>query len=118
MILAAVQVPQTPPLPPIPPDLPVIAQSGPPEEVFVALFAALAVVVAGIVLYPLARALARRLEGRRLEDDVRAELDSLHDRLEQLERVETRVLELENRVEFSERLLANPRPDLPEGERR
>lgn len=112
MIHAAVQGEPAPPMPPI------IVGGGPPEEVFFALFAAVAVVVAGIVLYPLVRALARRLEGRRLDEDVRAELDNLHDRVEQLERVEVRVLELENRVEFSERLLANPRPGLPEGEGR
>jgi hypothetical protein len=112
-VLAAVQGAQAPPMPP-----PVIVGGGPPEEVFFALFAMIAVVVAGIVLYPVARALARRLERHQVGEDLRAELDNLHDRLEQLERVETRVLELENRVEFSERLLANPRPGLPEGERR
>lgn len=86
-----------------------MAPGGMPEEAFIALFAMLAVVVAGIVLYPLVRAMARRLEGRAGGEFARAELDHLHDRVEHLEQLEGRLAELENRIEFSERLLARQR---------
>ena len=92
-------IPQTPlpPLPPLPPPIP-----GLPEEV--AVLTALAILVTGVILFPVARALARRLEGK-AGREVRAELDALHQRVAELEEVENRLAELENRVEFSERLL-------------
>ena len=98
MILLLV-MPQTPlpPLPPLPPGIPVF----PPE---VAILTAFAILVTGAILFPVARALARRLEGK-AGREVRAELDALHQRVAELEEVENRLAELENRVEFSERLL-------------
>lgn len=86
-----------PPLPPLPPGIP-----GLPEEV--AVITVLAILVTGVILFPVARALARRLEGK-AGTQVRAELDELHQRVAELEAVENRLAELENRVEFSERLL-------------
>lgn len=71
-----------------------------------AIVAIVALVVGSIILFPLVRALARRLEGRALNRSAQADLDQLHDRLAELEGLENRILELENRVEFSERLLA------------
>ena len=91
-------LPQTP-LPPLPPVPPI---PGLPEEV--AIITAIAIVVAGVILFPVARALARRLEGK-AGTQVRAELDALHQRVAELDEVENRLAELENRVEFSERLL-------------
>ena len=40
---------------------------------------------------------------------MRAELEALHQRISELEQVETRLGELENRIEFSERLLTQHR---------
>ena len=68
--------------------------------------AIVALVLSSIILFPLVRALARRLEGRALNRSAQVDLDQLHDRLAELEGLENRILELENRVEFSERLLA------------
>ena len=96
MLLGMPQTP-LPPLPPVPPPIP-----GLPEEV--AIITVIAILVSGVILFPVARALARRLEGK-VGTEVRTELDALHQRVAELEEVENRLAELENRVEFSERLL-------------
>jgi hypothetical protein len=64
-----------------------------------------------LVLYPLVRAIARRLEGRPAGPDpaLRSELDQLRHRLEDVEVLQGRVMELEERVDFAERLLAQRR---------
>ena len=96
------------PVPPVPPELPqVIVHGGPPG--WVGFVAAVSVVVAAVLLYPVFRALAMRLEGRRADPALRGEMDQLHDRMGDLERLEARVIELENRIEFSERLLTRAR---------
>jgi hypothetical protein len=106
--MTMVLVQDVPPVPPLPPLLP---QAFPPE---LAIVAGLAVIVGGIILIIIARAIARRLEGRTGHAELRGELDALHQRVAELEQVETRVAELENRVEFSERLLTQHRESLPE----
>jgi hypothetical protein len=105
-------VPQTPtPLPPIPdiPPIPPIIVG--PEMVppWVPYVAALGIIMVGIVLFPIVRALARRIEGRGGNEELRAEIDVLHQRVADLEAVEQRMHELENRIEFSERLLTQHR---------
>ncbi len=90
------------PAPPAP-DFPAVIYNGPDPYAIVAI---VALVVSSIILFPLVRALARRLEGRALNRSAQADLDQVHDRLAELEGLENRMLELENRVEFSERLLA------------
>lgn len=102
MILLQIEVPA----PPVPPDLPVIFNPGPPEWIAPFVIALVTIVVGGILLYPVLRAWARRLEGKTMGQDFRAELDQLHDRVAELEGVEGRLHELESRVEFSERLLS------------
>lgn len=96
--MAALQVPA----PPLPPEIADFAYVGPDPYAIVAI---VALVVGSIILFPLVRALARRMEGRSLERGAQEELDQLHERLIALEGLESRLLELENRVEFSERLL-------------
>jgi flagellar biosynthesis/type III secretory pathway M-ring protein FliF/YscJ len=103
------QVP-APPVPPVPPELPVIVSSAPPE--WIAPIVVVALLVFGIVLYPLVRALARRLEGRGQDPALRGEVEMLHARLGDVEQLEQRVMELENRLEFSERLLTQQRSAL------
>ena len=68
---------------------------------------------ATIVLWPIARALARRLEGRGSGDAaLRGDLDQMHHRLAEVEALQLRVAELEERLEFTERVLARSRePD-------
>lgn len=80
---------------------------GLPEEV--AVLTALALIITGIILFPVARAFARRLEGKGTSAQLRSEVDALHQRVTELEQVEHRIAELENRVEFSERLLTQQR---------
>lgn len=94
------------PLPPLP-------QVGPEMiPAWVPFIAALAIIIGGIVLFPLVRALARRIEGKAIEaDQLRAEVEALHQRVAELEQVENRMVELENRIEFSERLLTQHRAD-------
>jgi hypothetical protein len=69
---------------------------------------ALAVLVAAtLILWPLARALARRLEGKAGADpQLRAEVDELRARLQEMEVNQSRVSELEERLDFAERVLA------------
>lgn len=98
--------PQTPvpPVPPLPPEI-AVGQSGPPAE---AVIVVVIVIVAGLLLAPLVRAWARRLDrgGRGgVDGEARAELDALRARVAELEMVEHRVMELEERMDFSERLL-------------
>ena len=76
-----------------------------------------AVIAGGLaaILWPLMRALGRRLEGKSSTDSgLSAEVEALRTRLEQ---AESRVAELEERVEFTERLLSRlgDRESLPKG---
>jgi hypothetical protein len=60
-----------------------------------------------IILWPIMRAFARRLEGKGNPDSaLRAEVEQLHNRLADMDSLHARVLELEERVDFTERLLA------------
>ena len=59
---------------------------------------------------PRCRAVRRRIEHREVPDAVADEVALLRDRLAEMESTVMRVPELEERVDFAERLLAN-RPD-------
>ena len=88
----------------------VIGQGGPPWEglppqVVVLIFFAM-VAGAVIILWPLMRALGRRLEGRGSDPAVRAEIDDLRSRMLDVEGQQVRIAELEERVDFAERMLA------------
>lgn len=114
---------QTLPVPPVPPTPPVgepvIVQTLPPPSIppWVTLPPAVTLLIAlgffaacSLVLFPLARALARRLEGRPAADQgLKAELEQLRHRLEDVESSQHRLLELEERVDFAERLLTQRR---------
>jgi hypothetical protein len=63
------------------------------------------------ILGPLGAAIADRVRGRRgrePEPQMLEELDALRERVNQLEQAQVRVMELEERVDFTERLLAQP----------
>ena len=65
-----------------------------------------------LVLWPLIRAFARRLEGGAASVELQAEVEGLRSRVDQLEQGQGRLIELEERVEFAERVLAQSRePD-------
>ena len=74
-----------------------------------------------VVFWPIARAIARRLEGKHTsEPALRQEVDELHHRLADMDALQTRVGELEERLDFAERLLARgdstAATQLPRGE--
>jgi hypothetical protein len=76
-------------------------------------FGLIAVAFAAVKIFgPIAAALGRRLSGVRPERApgpvVIEELDALRERLHRLEEMQTRMVELEERLDFTERLLAQP----------
>jgi hypothetical protein len=79
------------------------------ETVLIILALIVGAIIAVRVLGPIARAVARRLEGKIGDPELRADIDQVHERLNDLEQTRTRVTELEERVEFAERLLAQGR---------
>jgi hypothetical protein len=95
-------VPPVPPTPPFDPNL--VFQNGGIDAgvVTIVVFALLATT---IILWPVMRALARRLEGRSVDPALREEVDRLQQRLEELEALHGRMAELEERVDFTERIL-------------
>lgn len=109
-MMQVVQVPTPPPVPEVATHvfLPPWMTLPPQVTLLIALgfFAACA-----IVLYPLMKAIGRRLEGRSAGADtaLRAEVEQLRSRLSEVEALPHRVMELEERVDFAERLLSQRR---------
>jgi Tfp pilus assembly protein PilO len=105
-------VPPTPPGAQVPfdPNLIFMNHGGPPMVLLIVIAALTATV---IILWPIMRAFARRLEGKAAGDPaLRSDVDHLHARLGEIDTLQTRVAELEERVDFTERLLAQSRePD-------
>lgn len=109
-----------PPVPPPVPSIPVdpnlfLTRMNPASIVMIVLLVTVAVT---IVCWPLARALARRLEGRSgLTPPIQGDLDQIHHRLAEVDTLQQRVTELEERLDFAERLLARgeSQPTLPRG---
>jgi len=78
---------------------------GGPPIVLLIVIAALTAAV--IMLWPVMRALARRLEGKAGDNPaLRAEVEQMQTRLAEVDTLQHRVSELEERVDFTERLLA------------
>lgn len=105
------QAPAPAPLPPIPPlgPDPNLVFERVSESVMMVLLLIGFTIVAIKVFGPLARAWARKLEGRVGDPELRAEVDHLRDQLGEVDGLRTRVQELEERVEFAERLLSQKR---------
>jgi hypothetical protein len=79
-------------------------------DAVVIIFGALTIVA--VLLWPLIRAVARRIEGGGPAAAAQAELDTLRARVQSLEDLPPRIAELEERLEFAERMLAQARePD-------
>jgi Tfp pilus assembly protein PilO len=96
-----------PPVPQIPVDPNLMFNENLPAVVMIVIASLLAVT---IILWPIVRALARRIEHKGGSDPVlRAEVEHLQQRLGEVEVLQGRVAELEERVDFAERLLAQPR---------
>jgi len=96
-------VPPTPPTPPFDPNLIFLNDGGPPTVLLIVIAALTAAV---IILWPVMRALGRRLEGKSGDSALRTEVEQLQQRAAEVETLQQRVSELEERVDFTERLLA------------
>lgn len=108
--------PAPPPIPNIPvdPNL-VLRHMDSPAIVMVVLLITVAVT---IVCWPIVRAIARRLEGKTtMTPSLQGELDQMHHRLAEVDALQQRVAELEERLDFAERLLArgDSQAPLPRG---
>jgi Tfp pilus assembly protein PilO len=103
-------VPPTPPQVPFDPNLIFMNHGGPPIVLLIVIAALTATV---IILWPIMRAFGRRLEGRGATDPaLRADVEQVHARLVEMDALQARISELEERVDFTERLLAqNREPD-------
>ena len=115
-------VPQQAPAPPIPPtpgqEVSVSGSLDGWEAIVLLVCVALTI---GVLVWPLIKAVARRIEAGAGVADARAELDALHDRIRRLEEAQPRMAELEERVDFAERLLTRgqeSQADIPSGEPR
>jgi hypothetical protein len=64
-----------------------------------------------VLLWPLLRAVARRIEAGATLADARLELDEMRDRIQRLETAQPSMAELEERLDFAERLLAQVEPE-------
>jgi hypothetical protein len=107
-MIIQVPAPPAPPVPPPPqfdPNLIFLNDGGPP----IILLIVIAALAAGvIIMWPIMRAFGRRLEGRGTgEAALRAEVEHLHSRLGEVDTLQARVMDLEERVDFAERLLAS-----------
>lgn len=105
MMILQNPIPPTPPMgPQFDPNL-IFMNDGGPSTVLLIVIAALTAMT--IILWPIMRAFGRRLEGKGNADSaLRAEVEQLHTRLAEMDSLHARVLELEERVDFTERLLA------------
>jgi uncharacterized protein HemX len=110
-VIAAVQgAPPVPPVPPLPGQELSVSGSLDGWDAVLALLAA--AVLVGILLWPLVKAIARRIEAGAAVAEARSELMGLQERVRLLEESQPRVAELEERLDFAERLLAQQRePD-------
>lgn len=105
----------TPPVPPLPPPIDpnlVFMRDGFPQAIVpIVVFALLA---ATIILWPIMRALGRRLEGKGTDAALRGEVERLQHRLEEVDGLQARVAELEERLDFAERMLVRGQESTPE----
>jgi len=109
------------PAPPAPPELPVIVGGPDPNFLIPQIIETIliGVVMIGLtfaavkIFGPLIAAWARRIEGRGGESTLRGEIEQLRQDVAELDGMRARVAELEERVDFAERLLVNPRAEVP-----
>lgn len=94
----------------------IVGGPGMNESLLIALVMITVLIGAVYILGPIARAFARRIEGKGVGAAMQDELHLLQDRVSDVDALRERVMELEERVDFTERLLAQPgRDKLPAG---
>jgi hypothetical protein len=94
----------TPP-PPLPPGSEMSVSGSLEGIAAVVLLLGVGLILAGLI-WPLIRAFARRIEGGAPSSDMQAELDGLRERVRQLEEMQPRMADLEERMDFTERIVA------------
>jgi hypothetical protein len=106
-MMLAQQVPQ----PPLPPGSEITLAGSLNDLAAVVLLLGAGLIVAALI-WPLIRAFARRIEGGAAGAEMQAEVDTLRERVRQLEELAPRMAELEDRLDFTERVVAQGRePD-------
>jgi hypothetical protein len=92
------------------------AKLGAGFAIVVGILGACGLTALGVLRGPVGRALARKIDRQGTGSASDEELDQLHARLAELEAGQSRIAELEERVDFTERLLTKSRDDqrLPE----
>ena len=101
-----------PPVPPVPPPGSELSIGGSLEGIAAIVLLLGAGLIVAALIWPLIRALAKRIEGGAPSAEMQTELDSLRERVRQLEEIAPRMSELEERVDFTERIVAQGRePD-------
>jgi hypothetical protein len=106
-MMLAQQVPQ----PPLPPGSEITLAGSLNDLAAVVLLLGAGLIVAALI-WPLIRAFARRIEGGAAGAEMQAEVDTLRERVRQLEEMAPRMAELEDRLDFTERVVAQGRePD-------
>jgi hypothetical protein len=77
-----------------------------------AMFLAIGAAAIGVLFGPIGSALARRIGGRPEPDDARAEIEEMRAGVTaEVDRLRDRVAEVEERLDFTERLLAQHEPE-------
>lgn len=104
MVMPQVPTPPTPPPFPDPGQV-IINGGGPPDWIAPVAVLTLLIIVGAIVFYPLVRAWARRIEQRGQDPILLDEVQALRDRVVELEQSVTRMHEIEDRMDFAERML-------------
>ncbi|CAN5716880.1 hypothetical protein BH24GEM1_BH24GEM1_29710 [soil metagenome] len=100
-----------PPAPPLPPGSE-MSVTGSLEGIAAVVLLLGAGLILAALIWPLIRAFARRIEGAAPGATMQAELEGLRERVRQLEEMQPRMAELEERVDFTERIVAQARePD-------
>jgi Tfp pilus assembly protein PilO len=96
------------PAPPIPPQVPgsEMSISGSLEDMAAVVLLLGVGLILAVLIWPLIKAFARRIEGGAAGTEVQAELEGLRERVRHLEELQPRMLELEERVDFTERIVA------------
>lgn len=99
-----------PTAPPAPPDLsPIIVAAGQPDWIEPLVILGIMVFIGTVLVLPIVRAWTRRLERGTVTDELMDELVHLRERVADLEGQAPRMAELEERVDFAERLLTEAR---------
>jgi hypothetical protein len=102
---------QQAPQPPLPPGSEITLAGSLNDLAAVVLLLGAGLILAALI-WPLIRALARRIEGGAPSAEMSAELEGLRERVRELEAMQPRMAELEERVDFAERVVAQGRePD-------